>query len=202
MPIAIDGTVGSMANGNSNVTVAAGSNITFSVTSTANVLTITTAALIPTGNGTVALGATGSRFSNLWGLSSSAQYADLAEMYRSDKEYDPGTVLVFGGEHEVTQSTITHDPKIAGVVSTKPAFLMNDDHSRAGIWLPVALQGRVPCRVKGPIEKGQQVVSSNIPGTAEAFDESKHNNGCVIGKALVDYPMTDEAVIEVVVGRI
>ena len=68
--------------------------------------------------------------------------------------------------------------------------------------LPVALQGRVPCRVKGPIEKGQQVVSSNIPGTAEAFDESKHNNGCVIGKALVDYPMTDEAIIEVVVGRI
>ena len=202
MPIAIDGTVGSMANGNSNVTVTAGGNITMSVTSTTNVLTITTAALIPTGNGTVALGGTSSRFSNLWGLSSSAQYADLAEMYRSDQEYDPGTVLVFGGEHEVTQSTITHDPKIAGVVSTKPAFLMNDDHSRVGIWLPVALQGRVPCRVKGPVTKGQQVTSSDIPGVAIGVDNGNLSNGSVIGKALVDHVGDDVRVIEVVVGRI
>ena len=55
---------------------------------------------------------------NFAGKATSAQYADLAERYSSDADYAPGTVLVFGGDAEVTQSTQPSDKKLAGVVST------------------------------------------------------------------------------------
>ena len=56
-----------------------------------------------------------------------AQYADLAEMYTSDGSYEPGNVLIFGGDKEVTISKFAQDTRVAGVVSTKPAYLMNAD---------------------------------------------------------------------------
>jgi len=122
----------------------------------------------------------------------------LAEIYTSDKKYVPGTVLIFGGNEEVTISTQSHDPAIAGVVSTNPAYLMN---SEAG-GVAVALQGRVPCRVKGPIAKGDRLVSSDQPGIAIKLDKTLYEPGCIIGKALED--ITDDRVhtIEVVVGRV
>lgn len=200
MPITVDGTNG-ITNGNSNVNVVANGNVTVSVTSTANVLTITTTSLIPTGNGTVSLGATASRFANLWGLSSSAQYADLAERYESDYSYDPATVVIFGGNHEITTTTITHDPRAAGVISTKPAFLMNDDESRSGYWLPLAMTGRVPTKIRGPINKGDMVVTSDEPGVGERFQEEKFKLGCIIGKSLGSIPDDTIQVIEVVVGK-
>jgi hypothetical protein len=57
--------------------------------------------------------------------STKALYADLAEMYVADAPYNPGTVLIFGGNQEVTISTVSHDNKVAGVVSTIPAHVMN-----------------------------------------------------------------------------
>ena len=144
------------------------------------------------------IGAVGATFNTAFIKSTSSQYADLAEKYTTDSDYAPGTVLVFGGSAEVTQSTKSHDTAVAGVVSTDPAHLMND--KSAGI--AVALTGRVPCRVQGPINKGDLVVTSNTPGVAERLDETKWRPGCVIGKSLEQINYDSIVTIEVVVGRI
>jgi len=149
-------------------------------------------------NGVGNIGATGAAFNTVFAKATQAQYADLAEVYTSDKNYVPGTVLIFGGDQEVTVSTQSHDPRIAGVTSTNPAYLMND--TETGI--PVALQGRVPCRVLGPISKGDRVVSSHIDGVAQALDPVHYQPGCIIGKALQAIDSTDISIIEVVVGRL
>jgi hypothetical protein len=152
----------------------------------------------PFASNTYTLGTTTLRWSRVWGVSVNAQYADLAEIYSSDQQYPAGTVVVFGGEAEVTQSNSPNDPRIAGVVSTEPAYLMNG--SATGI--PVALQGRVPCRVLGPVSKGDRVVSSHIAGVAQRLDPEHYEPGCIIGKALQAIDSTDISIIEVVVGRV
>jgi len=144
------------------------------------------------------IGATGATFNTVFAKATTAQYADLAEIYTSDQQYPAGTVLVFDGEAEVTQSHSPYDTRIAGVVSTNPAYLMND--TETGV--PVALQGRVPCRVLGPVGRGEVLVSSHIPGVAQRLDPTKWAPGCVIGKALQAIDSTDISTIEVVVGRL
>ena len=130
---------------------------------------------------------------------SQAQYADLAEKYSSDAEYEPGTVMSFGGDQEITQSTQSHDPRVAGVVSTAPAYLMNADLENG---TALALQGRTPCKVVGRIHKGDMLVASATPGVACALNSSFYAPGCVIGKALQSYDSQSVGTIEVVVGRI
>ena len=149
-------------------------------------------------NGVGNIGATGATFNTVFAKATTAQYADLAEIYTSDQQYPGGTVVVFGGESEVTQSHSPHDTRIAGVVSTNPAYLMN--HDTVGV--PVALQGRVPCRVLGPVSKGDRVVASHIAGVAQALDPLQYQPGCIIGKALQAIDSTDISIIEVVVGRL
>jgi hypothetical protein len=144
------------------------------------------------------IGATGATFNTVFAKATTAQYADLAEVYTSDQQYPGGTVVVFGGESEVTQSHSSHDIRIAGVVSTNPAYLMNHD----AVGVPVALQGRVPCRVLGPVSKGDRVVASHIAGVAQVLDPQQYQPGCIIGKALQAIDSTDILVIEVVVGRL
>jgi hypothetical protein len=126
-----------------------------------------------------------------------ARYADLAEKYLSDDDYAAGTVLIFGGNKEVTQSSSANDKRVAGVVSSNPAHLMNDQLEGG---MAVALTGRVPCKVVGLIYKGDLMVTSGIPGVAMANNDAKI--GTVIGKALEDYQSTEVGVIEVVVGRV
>jgi hypothetical protein len=111
----------------------------------------------------------------------SAQYADLAELYTSDAEYPRGTVMVFGGDAEVTQSIQAMDHKIAGVVSEEPAYLMNSGEE--GLTVAVALRGKVPVMIKGPVKKGDLIVSSNEPGVGEAHD-GVTNCVYVIGKCI------------------
>ena len=86
----------------------------------------------------------------LHGTATSAEYADLAEMYTSDASYEPGTVLMIGGEAEVTQTTEAFSPEVFGIVSSNPAYLMNSPCEGVA----VALEGRVPCKVIGPVRKG------------------------------------------------
>jgi predicted secreted protein len=134
------------------------------------------------------------------GVASSAKYADLAERYTADSNYQSGTVLVFGGNEEVTESTQRLDKRIAGIVSTDPAYLMNSELENS---VAVGLQGRVPCKVIGEIRKGDLMVSSATPGHAEAWlEDSNPPTGCVIGKALENKIGAGPDVIEVVVGRI
>jgi hypothetical protein len=167
-----------------------------SVALNTNIATIQGSTLSITGNGTIGGNLTVSGF--MVGRSTQAVYADLAENYSSDDQYEPGTVLIFGGTQEVTQSTTSHDPAIAGVVSTNPAYLMNS--GQPGII--VALTGRVPTWVQGPINKGDRVVSSDIPGVAECLNLSKYQPGCIIGKSLETIEHNQVKLIEVVVGRI
>ena len=141
---------------------------------------------------------------NFNGVASSAKYADLAESYEADAEYALGTVLIFGGEKEVTQSTTKMDRRKAGVVSEKPAFKMNMDLPDQVDHAPyVALQGRVPCRVVGEVHKGDLMISSSVPGCAEAWrEEGDPRYGSVIGKSLVNKTSNKEELIEVAVGVI
>jgi len=133
------------------------------------------------------------------GTATTAQYADVAELYQADSEYEPGTVLVFGGLQEVTVSQAPDSNKVAGVVSTQPGVLMNKD-AQGEHMVPLALCGRVPTKVKGTINKGDMMVSSNIQGVAVASDNPAI--GTVIGKALENYDSEEVGVIEVVVGRL
>lgn len=136
---------------------------------------------------------------NITGLSSSAKYADLAERYTADADYEAGTVVELGGTEEVTQTKRPRSVAIAGVVSTDPAYLMNSGLENG---VSIALLGRVPCKVVGTINKGDILVSSSTPGHAEAHRDI-HNppSGSAIGKAIENKTDDGLGVIEVLVGR-
>ena len=118
-------------------------------------------------------------------LATSAQYADVAEMYLSDQEYEPGTVITIGGVYEITICGLGAYP--AGVVSTDPAYLMNSSLT-AG--LPIALVGRVPVRIFGSVMKGQKVYS-DLMGRA-----SKNSEGALVGISLEDNSDPGEKLVE------
>ena len=124
-----------------------------------------------------------------------ATYADLAEKYEADAEYEPGTVVCFGGEKEVTACDKDSHHAVAGVISTDPAHLMNNDCP--GIAVAIALCGRVPCKVIGPVNKGDLLVSSGTLGHAKADNNAAP--GRIIGKA-IDSSEGGEAVVEVLVN--
>ena len=136
------------------------------------------------------------------GTATKALYADLAELYSSDQEYDPGTVLMIGGEAEVTQTTEAFSPEVFGIVSSNPAYLMNS--AMEGTTVPVALEGRVPCKVIGPVRKGQRLVSSEEPGTARAVSDYERQEALdwyrIVGRAIADKDSEGVELIEVVVG--
>jgi len=147
-------------------------------------------------NGVGNIGASGAGFNTIFAKATSAQYADLAENYSGDAVYEPGTVVHFGGSQEVTLCDEDMCRRVAGVVSTNPAYLMNS-HLQ-GIATPVALQGRVPCKVRGTVRLGDMMVSA---GNGFARAEADPMLGSVIGKALANFDGI-EGVIEVVVGRV
>ena len=176
-----------LANGGFTATTFIG-NVSGNVTGNLTTTNITT------GANTTAGSITGN-----WTLTSGSQlqatYADLAEYYEADQEYDPGTVLEFGGNKEVT---VAQDgtTRVAGVVSTNPAYVMNA--ACPGIATPIALQGRVPCKVRGHVKKGDMMVSG---GNGYARPWNNPQMGMVIGKALENFDGV-EGVIEIAVGRL
>ena len=125
-----------------------------------------------------------------------ATYADLAENYVADAEYEPGTVLVFGGEHEVTISSELNTTRVAGVVTTNAAYMMNSALEAEHV-AGIALQGRVPCKVIGPIFKGDLLVSA---GNGHAIANNEARAGTIIGKSLENFNDAT-GIIEVAVGR-
>ena len=113
----------------------------------------------------------------------SARYADLAERYAADSIYDIGTVLIIGGTAEVTMSTINADVRVAGVVSKNPAYMMNSEAGTDETHPYIALKGRIPCKVWGPISQGELLVTSHYSGYAQAWAPGDSPNA-IIGKAL------------------
>jgi hypothetical protein len=166
---------------------------------TVPILNVSTSVL-PTSNNAVNIGSSSAWFGTFYGVSSQSKYADLAENYVADAPYEPATVVVFGGEHEVTISKQTHSTAVAGVVSTNPAYLMNGT-LKGDTVVSVALTGRVPCRVQGPVAKGDILVTSNMPGVAQLIDNDSFAPGCILGKALDSVDANDIKTIEIVVGK-
>ena len=157
--------------------------------------------IMPTANATANIGSATSSFNTVFAKATSAQYADLAENYLADAAYAPGTVVEFGGNNEVTMSTVDHSTAVTGIVSTDPAYLMNSQLQ--GVYtVAVALIGRVPCLVQGPVKKGSVLVTGTVPGTAMAIDNLKFKPGCVVGKAMETIDSVDVKTIEVAVGRL
>jgi hypothetical protein len=159
-----------------------------------NITTLGSLTTLSTGSNITAGAITGN-----WTLTSGstlqATYADLAEYYEADQHYTPGTVLAFGGDKEVT---IAEDAttRVAGVVSTNPAYAMNANCQ--GIAVAIALQGRVPTKVRGIVRKGDMMVSA---GNGFARPTLVPSIGTVIGKSLENFDGV-EGIIEVAVGRL
>ena len=149
------------------------------------------------GNGIGNIGSSTLYFNTVFAKATSAQYADLAEMYQGDRYYSPGTVLSFGGSNEVTIAEKDHDVMVAGIVSTRPAYTMNSTLTGPTA-VAIALAGRVPCNVQGPVLRGQMLVTA---GNGRARAELNPAIGTVIGKALQDFDGS-VGVIEIVVGRL
>lgn len=157
--------------------------------------------LIPQYTGVTNLGAPLYKFNNVHantfhGTATTAQYADLAENYSADQWYEAGTVLMFGGPKEVTLAE-NNTSRVAGIVSTNPAYLMNSELKDEFV-CPIALQGRVPCKILGPVKKGDMLVSAGN-GYARSSEDPKL--GTIIGKSLVDFD-GEMGTIEVVVGKL
>jgi hypothetical protein len=188
----------SIQSGTSNVrVVSSNGNIAVAVGGS-GIVTFTSAGIINNmGNAVGNIGNATSGFNTIFAKATSAQYADLAEMYEADGIIEAGTVVCFGGTKEITLCREDACRKIAGVVSTNPSYLMNSGQTGDYV-VPVALQGRVPVRVIGPVQKGDMMVATHN-GRARA--EANPVVGSVIGKALADFDGQD-GVIEVVVGRV
>jgi len=196
-------------SGNANVgnlgtggLITATGNITGGNLATAGNLSVggnTTLGNLLTTNITTGASATQGNLTGNWVLTAGsrlqATYADLAEYYEADRQYEPGTVLEFGGDKEVTLAE-DGTSRVAGVVSTDPAYAMNANCQ--GIATAIALQGRVPTKVRGLIHKGDMMVSG---GNGFARPSSAPQMGTVIGKALENFDGI-EGVIEIAVGRL
>ena len=177
-------------------TLTGGGGITVSA-STGAVTLNSTATSANTAGAIVARGASGEFSAGIiTATATSARYADLAEKYTADADYEPGTVLIFGGEQEVTISTADAQTQVVGVVSTNPAYVMNSalEHKFVAI---VALTGRTPVKVIGPVCKGDFMISA-ANGHARACDDPKL--GTVIGKAIENFD-GDTGVIEVLINN-
>ena len=159
--------------------------------------TLTSKAILPDATLSYDIGSSSKKYNTIYAKATSAQYADLAEIYESDSEYEVGTVVIFGGEKEITVSSMGADPRVAGVISENPAYLMNNEATGQA----VALQGKVPCKVVGQISKGDMLVThSQHPGVARKATDPKM--GTVIGKALEEYNSTEIGTINIVAGRL
>ena len=133
------------------------------------------------------------------GTATQAQYADLAENYVADADYEPGTVLVLGGEHEVTTTTNPGSFKAVGVVSTDPAHLMNNNCEGEHV-VAVALRGRIPCKVGGNVKKGDVIITSDKPGVGMVAAEPHNLSPLqIIGRALENKNEAAEGIVEIIV---
>ena len=137
---------------------------------------------------------------NFAGQATTAKYADLAENYLADQAYPVGTILQIGGVAEVTVA-IEKNYGVVGTVSENPGYLMNSELVGEHV-TPVAYIGRVPCRVKGIVRRGELLVVSDTPGVAMVRHSRDILPGQLVGKALQEYTNDGEGVIEILVGRL
>jgi hypothetical protein len=199
------------AQGNANITITPWSTgsggiriVTVSnVTSSINLSATTTvlSGALQTANITTGANTTAGTVTGNWTLTAGsrwqATYADLAERYVADNAYEPGTVVVLGGENEVTIENVADSHKVAGVVTTNPAYIMNALLEGENV-VEVALIGRVPCKVMGPVSKGDLLTTAHIPGYAYANNAA--SAGRIVGKSLENFN-GELGIVEIMVGK-
>lgn len=134
----------------------------------------------------------------LRGRTVEAEFADMAEIYRADAPLLPGNLVRLGGEKEITKTIKAWDDEVFGVISTAPGFLLNSRMKMQEHAYPVALKGRVPCLVKGPIRAGQRIVPSDINGVGMAADH--YNPAAIIGRAISSKDTEEVGLVEAAVG--
>ena len=154
--------------------------------------------IVPNSDNSLDLGNTSNQWRTIYGHTVEATYADLAERYEADAPYDEGTVLVFGGEAEVTACTMDTDVRVAGIVSVNPGLKLNSTAGNSQTHPYIALKGRVPCKVIGPVKKGDLLVTSDTPGYARSVLGVDMGHA-VLGKSLVTDLSGGEKLIEVFV---
>mgnify|MGYP001465613718 CR=1 FL=1 len=184
-----------------NITGNLAGNVTSSGANTMGTLvlggTLTTKNILPDTNTSYDIGSTTKKYNTVFAKATSAQYADLAEKYETDSTYEVGTVMIFAGEKEVTQSTISNDTRVAGVISEDPAYLMNDSSEGQA----VALVGKVKCKVHGVVSKGDLLTTCGThPGHAQKAINPVL--GSIVGKAMENKEDAGESVILISVGRL
>ena len=175
--LSVSGTTAQISNQTS------GGNLTLSV----NVAgTPTTALTIYGANGTVS------------GNQINANYADVAERFAADVEYEAGTVVELGGSAEITKVTSDLSESVFGVISTRAAYLMNSQAGTDATHPPVAMTGRVPVKTIGTVRKGDRLVSAGN-GLARAAQAGEATAFNVIGRALCDKLSAEEGTVEAIV---
>ena len=123
----------------------------------------------------------------------------MAENYEADADYEPGTVLCIGGDSEVTISDEAGSYKVVGVVSTNPAYLMNSK-LQSNYPVSVALRGRVPCKVTGNVNKGDVIITGDVPGYGMvAADPQNLSPLQIIGRALGNKLDAGQGIVEIIV---
>jgi hypothetical protein len=151
----------------------------------------------PSANVSFDIGNVNSWFKNIFVNKTVTGGADLAENYLADGVYNPGTVVEFGGEAEVTVSMTEGSVRVAGVITSDPGHVMNGGLKGSTV-ASVALVGRVPVSVIGPVYKGDMLISAGY-GYARAC--ATPTIGSVIGKAVANFE-GERGLVEVVVGRL
>ena len=124
------------------------------------------------------------------GIATSAQWADLAQNYQTDNQYEFGTLVQFGGQKQFTLATT----QVNGVISENPAYLMNNSSGYNSSHQPIALVGRVKVRVVEPVQKFDYIALSYIPGVGISIGKVKSDRA--IGRALQTNTSAQQKLVE------
>lgn len=190
-------TITTGATPSANLSASLGSSsLYFNNSYTANLVVLN--GITPTANMSANIGSAGSWFNLIYGKSIQAQYADLAERFESDSYYEPGTVVEIGGPAEITAVGDELSENVFGVISTNAAYLMNAGAGTDETHPPVAVQGRVPVKVRGQVKKGDRLVSAGN-GIARAASRNEITTWNVIGRALENKTTMGIGMVEAVV---
>lgn len=180
-----------IATTNFTATTVTANNINGTITGNTNGThfgNIVTSNIVATGDLIGSVGTIKGDWSLVPGSKLRATYADIAERYHADQYYEYGTVLVIGGSAEVTTTQKYADIRVAGIVSHQPAYTMNDNAGTDETHPYIALKGRIPCKVLGPVKKGDLLTTSNHAGYAVSVrDVYTINSAAIIGKALEEH---------------
>lgn len=159
--------------------------------------------LLPSTTLTRELGSSSYAWANVYaqyfrGTAITALYADVAERFAADAPYEAGTIVALGGAAEITAVADELSEEVFGVISDKPAYLMNSGAGSDETHPPVAMTGRVPVKVIGKVKKGDRLVSAG-GGLARAAKSGEANSFNTFGRSLENKNTDGEGTVTAVV---